>query len=696
MTRAELIELRRNFFLQKQPYQLMHWSAFDFTKLNKILWLKKTGKGGNQTYNDCFIMLDTETSKKRPDEVYENHIVAWTISIRAFDINIVTLYGHKPSTCIECIEAIIESMQGELTYFYVHNLSYDWVFLRKFMLRTWNNPIKQLNTKPHYPVFIQFENGVILRDSLILAQRSLDKWSKDLNVEHQKACGKWDYDLLRNQDYEFNDDELEYIEHDTLAGVECLDATAKILNKKIHSMPWTATGIPREEVRNRGKEYHAHDAFKKQALTYEQQQIALNVYHGGYTHGNRNIADYTITKNVKCYDFASSYPFVMLSEKYPSEKFIKLDDCRIQDILDDIDNAYIFKLVMVRPELKEYWYPMPALQFSKCVKVINPILDNGRILTADYVEIYITEIDLAVIDSQYKYEKHICTEVYAAAKRYLPKWFTNYIFELFNDKTKLKNGDPVAYAMAKAKLNSLYGMCVQKPVKDDIVEDYDTGDYTVNSVDYVEEYNKYVDRYTTVLPYQWGVWVTAYAFRNLFELGKCAGTWIYSDTDSCYGFDWDDKAIEKYNKSCKKKLKDNGYGGVKFNGREYWLGVAEFDGEYNEFRVIGSKRYCGRSIEDGQLHITVAGVPKKGASCLKDDINNFTKGLIFSGEVTGKKTHTYFYVDDIYVDKNGNETGDSIDLSPCDYLLNNLEQNPDWLHLITNEIEVNYYDENEF
>ena len=31
--------------------------------------------------------------------------------------------------------------------------------------------------------------------------------------------------------------------------------------------------------------------------------------------------------------------------------------------------------------------------------------------------------------------------------------------------------------------------------------------------------------------------------------------------------------------------------------------------------------------------------------------------------------HTYHYVDDIYIDENGNEAGDSIDLSPCDYLL---------------------------
>ena len=48
-----------------------------------------------------------------------------------------------------------------------------------------------------------------------------------------------------------------------------------------------------------------------------------------------------------------------------------------------------------------------------------------------------------------------------AEKDYLPRWYTDYVFECFKDKTMLKGGDPVAYALAKAKVNSLYGMMVQ-------------------------------------------------------------------------------------------------------------------------------------------------------------------------------------------------------------------------------------------
>lgn len=691
MTLKELYTIRRTWLDNNVPYKLLHWSEFDYSILKNILYRKKAGRGSNNTYNEVIIMIDTETSKKT-NGTQNNHVVAWTISLRAFGRNIVTLYGHKPSSCIDCINKIHTTMEGEETIFYIHNMSYDWVFLRKFMFRKWGLPDKQLNTKSHYPILIKWENGITLKDSLILAQRSLDKWAKDMNVEHQKALGKWEYNKIRNQNEIYTADELEYIEHDTLAGVECIDRLREQLNKSLYSMPYTATGIPREEVRKLAKDNGYRDRFLSMCLDYEQYIKAEKVYHGGYTHANRHLIDVKIEAGVSCRDFASSYPFVMLSEKYPMEKFINIGDKDIDYILNHSNEyAFMFKLILLKPRLKNDFLPMPALQFSKCVYSVNAILDNGRVLCADYVEIYLTELDLEVIVQQYDFEKHMCCEVEVASKDYLPRWFTDYIFQLFTDKTQLKGGDPVAYALAKAKLNSLYGMCVQKSIKDNLQEDYLTGDYNKEDIDPIEIYDKYINNHNSVLPYQWGVWVTAYAFRNLFKLGECCETWVYSDTDSCYGVNWNQKKLDEYNQLCKDKLTQNGYGCVNYNNREYWLGVAEFDGEYSEYKVMGAKRYCGRSTEDNELHITVAGVPKSGAVCLHDNIDNFTKGAVFSGKLTGKLTHTYLYVDDIYTDSEGNETGDSVDLNPCDYLLDSVNT-VDWLALLTEEIEVQVYE----
>ena len=333
---------------------------------------------------------------------------------------------------------------------------------------------------------------------------------------------------------------------------------------------------------------------------------------------------------------------------------------------------------------------MPALQYSKCVKDINACTDNGRVLCANYIEIYLNEVDLAVIHEQYEWQSSACIEVEYSEKAYLPRWYTDYVFECFINKTMLKGGDPVAYALAKAIVNSLYGMMVQKPCKEDITENYLTGEYEVASGNYEELYTKYLKNRNSILNYAWGVWVTSYAFYNLFQLGKCCDMWLYSDTDSCYGKDWDMKKLEAYNESCKEKLRKNGYGAVIRDGKEYWLGVAEVE-KHDQFKTMGAKRYCLRDGED--LKITVAGVPKKkGALCLDNDIENFKDGFIFSGTKTGKQTHTYFFSEDIHTDASGNEIGDSIDLSPCDYLLSSVT-NVNWQELFNEEIEVQIYEE---
>lgn len=731
----KLEETRARWLSQNWEYEMIEWDKFDYLLLSNVLYKKKTGKGRAGTYNDVIIMADTETSKSFDQWQYDeglvlsprpNHVVAWTISIRFFHMNIVTLYGTRPSEMVTAINNMRAVLQGDDIYIYFHNMAYDWAFLRRFFIKEWGFPKKQLNTKPHYPITIKFENNLIFKDSLILAGRKLEKWAKDLNVEHQKAVGSWDYDLYRDQGGSFTKEELKYIENDTLAGVECLDATMENLRKTIYSIPYTATGIPREAVRKLAKANRGHDRFLAQALDWRQYIKMLSVYHGGYSHANRYYIDELLDlEQTECFDFASSYPFCMLAYKYPSNKFTKFKDCDPQFIIDNSeDYAFIFKLSLINVRLKDPLEPMPAMQESKCHQTLNAQIDNGRITQAGYLNIYICEQDLLVIDSMYTWDRAQCSEVELSKKDYLPRWFTDYVFDRFKDKTMLKGGDPVSYALAKSIVNSLYGMTCQQSVREEYIEVTEPGYYPINKhgdtlyfnsgeyrqdfeKDLEHEYEKYLNRKTSVLNYQIGVWVTAYAFRDLFELGNCVKRyykedgklafpphWYYSDTDSCYSDDWDYKKIWDYNEKCKKMLKANGYGPVVRNGKEYWLGVAEHkepDDSYIEFKVLGSKRYAGRCKEDNKIHITVAGVPKKGAECLNDDLNNFTDKCIFDGKTTGKLTHFYMF-NEIYIDDRGNEIGDSIDLEPCDYLMDSVDK---WEFIEEEEIILSYDSEDE-
>ena len=746
MNSKELYLLREDFINKYIPYEFTYYQNFKYEILDNIMYITRPGRGKNKTYNDCIIMCDTETSRKKlkvsrqvnklPSglKARENHVVAWTITIRAFHHNIVTLYGHKPSELVDTMKKIHDSMKGDITIMYFHNLGYDHWFTRRFMYQKLGKPEQQLNVKPHYPLYFEFANGIQVRDSLILAQRSLERWSKDLNVEHQKAVGKWDYSKFRTQHEKFTKNEKQYIEFDTLAGAECIDKTMEMINKRIYSIPFTSTGIIRDLLFQIGKRNNAKDLFNRIAPSFDQYVQLTKLFHGGYVHANRFVIDTMIDEDylkdidpefvnllIQCFDFNSSYPFCMLVYKYPMEKFHSIHDCSIDEILQSAEStAFMFKLIGYKARLKEKDHIMPALQFSKCVEgtVINPIMDNGRILECDYFEIYLNEIDLEVINEQYEFDGSLCVEVECAEKDYLPRWFTDFVFNLYKDKCQLTvdaETDPsveVLRTLKKYQVNGCYGMTVQKSIKDVIKEDYETTDvlhaYTIERPEddkehikeQKKEYEKYIKKKTSILNYAWGCWVTSYAFRNVHTLNKCVkpesegGLLLYNDTDSCYAHGWDLEKVAAYNDNCLKLLQANGYDSINIDGHIFTLGCAEHKegkDDYTEFKVMGAKRYAGRCLKDGKIHITVAGVPKEdGAETLKDDLHNFHEGWLFKGTETGKKQHVYF-ASEIYIDEEGNETADSIDLLPGDYLLSATEKF-DLMDLFTEESEVQVYE----
>ena len=414
MKRYQLVALRKKEF-EKIEYSRVFWSEFDYSFFKRILTIKQAGRGSNASYNDVIIAADTETSKKKKNDVeydkrgkkhivaYPNHVVLWTVSVRVYGCNIVTLYGRKPSDMVRCLARIHRTMNGDKTIIYFHNWPYDYVYLRRFMFKKWGFPDKALNIKPHYPLFTYFKNGIMIKDSLALAQRGLEKWSTDLDIEHKKLVGQYNYNLIRSQFDNIPDDEIKYAEYDTVGLCECIDKTMEALNKRIYSIPYTATGIVREMVRKEGHKHNGNDTFLRRALSFEQYLKALKVYHGGYTHGNRHKIGQIIKmppgKTVKCFDFASSYPFVLLSEKYPDTKFKPTSNRDVAFILKNADSyAYMFKLVIVNYRIKSDNVVMPPISLSKCEKIVNPVCDNGRVLSAAYLEVYINETDLFYIN----------------------------------------------------------------------------------------------------------------------------------------------------------------------------------------------------------------------------------------------------------------------------------------------------------
>lgn len=666
------------------------WNNFDYSILKNIKGKKRPTRY-SKIYADCLAAADTETSKIKPNTIGENMIVCWSFAILLQD-TIHVVYGRKPTEFCQFLHQCCEFLNNKTLIVYFHNLAYDYVFLRKFLFKEFGTPTHQLATKPHYPIQVSFKRFEI-RDSLILAQRNLSKWADDMAAEHRKASGYWDYEKIRDQNSPISDDEMIYISNDGIALIECLEKTCKELHRPHFNLPLTATGIPRYDVQKLGRVNHGRRSYLKENIDdLELYQLCEQIYSGGYTHANRHIVGWLIKDDIRCYDFGSSYPARLLYSKYPRSKFFEVPFNNIDTILKQSDSyAFMIKIIMKNVRLKDFGEPMPLLQAGKCTQILNAVVDNGRVLECAYCEIALTEIDLLMIKKQYYFDYAI-SKCYCATKDYLPIWFRKYVLTCYKDKSELKGGDPVKYAIAKGKLNSLYGMCVQKNLRELIKEDYESGEYSKNLPEDLEKfYKKYIGNEKQVLPYQWGVWCTAYARQELFKIGQMAEEWLYSDTDSCYLINPDIDAINKYNAEIEHQYKSLGYDDIIIDGKIYLPGKAEPDGIYSEFITLGSKRYACRVSPD-KIKLTVAGVPKKGgAEVLKNNLENFKPGLVFPGKITGKKLHTYFFTESIKTDIDGNEIGDSIDLSPCDYLLDRT-QIKTWNELTEEELLLYCYD----
>ena len=186
-------------------------------------------------------------------------------------------------------------------------------------------------------------------------------------------------------------------------------------------------------------------------------------------------------------------------------------------------------------------------------------MDNGRILSAEYIETTLTDIDYEIMKREYKWKHFEITECYESKYGALPEPLKDVFRKYYTDKTELKGiiEQELFYNLQKALLNAGYGMMVQSPVKQSLIftessENIYTVDENVSRETLLAKYNR-----TAILPYQWGVWVTAWARLRLKEGINIVGDrYLYDDTDSVkyviVAGDDIDKRFNEYNKQRKE------------------------------------------------------------------------------------------------------------------------------------------------
>ena len=364
----------------------------------------------------------------------------------------------------------------------------------------------------------------------------------------------------------------------------------------------------------------------------------------------------------------------MLTKKFPMGKLeyegTGVDiDLEVLDRIEESGRFYIVQFVAKGLRLKDPCTPIPCLTMSNCYFLDKPLYYNGRILKAELLSYAMDMVSFKLFREQYTWDSLQFGKCYSSEYDYLPEKVRDIVYKYFEAKCKLDDARKkfpkgskeredleIDYAIAKARLNAIYGMLYTSPLRDintftakendEIVckwgNEY-TPALTMTEMKKLciryqwkyseEEMQEIVQDTRTKLYknqcsgaglYLWGVMVASHARYALNELIEAIGKFniLYSDTDSgkCLYTPEVLKRIGELNDKLKARaIEHNAYCDTGEN--VYYLGVAddETKGEpYLEFVTGGAKKYAYR--DKSGLHITISGVQKEMAYQLQDDI----------------------------------------------------------------------------
>lgn len=540
---------------------------------------------------------------------------------------------------------------------FVHNLSFDFQFLRKH-----HHFIRVFCTNRYAPLYAITDNGIEFRCSYRLSSLSLANVAKNLrNHSIHKMEGDLDYNLIRHSETPLTAQELLYCTHDVKVVCAYIAECITDEGENISTIPLTNTGYVRRDCREACfKSYGYMGMIHTLTLTPDQFKMCRAAFMGGYVHSNP-IHTGLILSDVASLDISSSYPTVMMAEKFPMTAPKEITISKWSE-LKEYTSKYncIFELTIrdIKPRFHYDYY----ISASKCEIRGNRWLSNGRVVYADEITLTVTELDFDIIEYMYKLDPNkICIHKFIYfEKGYLPTPFIKRIIYYYKRKTELADiPEYIAeYNKSKRMLNGNYGMSATNPIRPEIY--YENDEYSAPIEPDLEfAINKYNNSRTRFLYYVWAVYITAYARHNIWSaIIECGNDHVYTDTDSekCLNFSEHAKFFDEYNLSIQRKLKiackihginESDIAPLNKYGKAKPLGIFKNEGTYDIFKCMGAKRYIYKI--DGAIHVVASGVNPNLAinymnKIYKTDIdifNAFKDDLVIPAEYSGRKIHTY-------------------------------------------------------
>lgn len=595
-----------------------------------------------------FGVLDIETSTHyidgEPVAVWLSYGVLKLYDVRK-KVPIKKLRFREWEEVKQAFEYIGSAYLNKRTIIYIHNLSFDGDYIFKNVSR----PLKMLSNSSHGIISATLEDyaGIELRCSFKLTMQSLRKIGEQLGFQKLES----DYRFI-TPDMEVTEEEWKYCERDCDVVGKYILTVALPEFGTLRNIPLTKTG----RVRKKFNQHYAEIEEKPlwDLLPPEDcYQAMLDSFAGGVVIANPMLAG-RIISNVDSFDIKSSYPYVMLMEKYPYT--ICRDYNPTKKMLEEKFWIAKIKFINIRTRFAWGWLSQSKMNDGD---PFTADFYNGKLLNSSYVVRTVTNIDYESIKKTYVFDDIEVLEFYHL-RNYgdLPAPYIQTIEDFATQKYTLSKAceglaedDPkylethIAYMLAKNDYNGIYGINVQKLVQE---EYYLDDQYVYRKADSkYKQTAKHIRR-----NFLFGIYICAYARRNLIRaiLANHPERLLYTDTDSiklmC------DFTFHGTNRRMKKKFRKN--------PALRRLGVFEHDAHYDKFVYWGAKKYAYE--KHGKVYTTVAGLPKSRGSELQyyrtdpnqletlTRIEDFHPPMIFKDCKLGNK---YIYLDHSFDSEDG-------------------------------------------
>ena len=566
-----------------------------------------------------------------------------------FGINDTYYYGRELSEFLQVLDDFPRLLKIRLA---IHNFPFEWHHL-DFL--HWDFIFAKSRHRPIKATCVEYPN-IEFFCTYSLIDRSLKEWGEVLGIEKLEL----DYNQLRTPKTKLPKKAYDYQERDLK--IMYVGLTEEVAEYgSIWDLPLTSTGAVRRMCKDALMSNDDYKRYIKKLLpeNWYQYGTSRKVFWGGYAHANRCFNGVTwINKDGKHgqhVDYISAYIAQMVGRKgFPCTAWAYAPKVLPNKDKDLEVKAYKLHLRLkgARCECRNTYIP-----FDK-VKTENAVLDNGKIISADLIDIWCTDLDWYIINEMYTFkEPPEVVEAWYSYTDYLPLPLVSLLLDLFKAKTTKKHIDDKAYKRAKRRIDAVYGMCATSLLQASINWDINNEEWSFDHVTagQVEERLhklKFWKDNRYFVSYDWGLYVASWSRYTLLSdlIIPNDRICMYSDTDS--GFLCENIDLEAYNAQVEERMvrvcKERGLDPELIRpydakGNKCVLGALSLEPEFTEFRTLGSKRYIERRKDTGELVMTVSGVNKEAVESLKNNINNFTDGMVFDKDSkdVSKLLHTY-------------------------------------------------------